>query len=214
MSWLSSAFNAVKNVGSAIGGVVKKVATPLASFAVGLVPGVGPLLSQGVDILGNKLLGNDSDPSSDAGQQSQTPVSDYLATLQGTTVGLGSSPAAMALSAASTEKKGILGIGDGKPGIAGIGDGEPGIFGIGTGKKKAAKQAAADAAAAATEAAEYARKQAENAAVGEGLTPREVKLAGQQAAAAAHAAAADQQKDGSTSLIPWLIGGAMLLLGL
>lgn len=186
MSWLSSIGsaigNAVKKVSSTVGSVVKTglsvvktVATPLLSTAAAFVPGVGPLLSKGVDILGNMLLGSsEGDPSMDSGQVEQSPVMDAVAQATGQVVGLGSSPVAQAMSAAvkqaddqatssatSTEKKGFLGIGDGKPGV----------FGIGTGKAKAKKAA---------------RDLAEAQARAEGtLSPIQIKLAGDKAEAQA-----------------------------
>jgi hypothetical protein len=185
MSWLSSIGSALGKVAKGAVGVVKKVATPLASFAVGLVPGVGPLLSQGVDIIGNKLLGDNDDANSDAGQ-SATPVLDAMAQINGMATGLGSSPAAQALANATTASS-FLGIGGSAPGVFGIGDGKPGVFGIGTGKAKAAASA-------------------EQAAASAGASPAQAKAAGQ-------AAAAKVNDDGTpnSSLNPLLVAGAALL---
>lgn len=189
MSWLSSIGNAIGGVAKKGLNVVKSIATPVASLAVGLVPGVGPLLSKGVDILGNKLLGDSGDKSSAAGNASATPVSDLLAQLNGTTsTQLGTSPAVSAL-AASTTASNFLGIGGSAPGIFGIGDGKAGVFGIGTGKHAA-------------------RKQAEDAAKGEGLSAKQVKAAGEQAAAAAGNKVGGS---GEASLSPLLIGAGILL---
>jgi len=216
MSWLSNAFksigNVAKKVTGAVGGAVKKVATvakaavvPLASFAAGLVPGVGPLLSGAVDALGNKLMGGTAEA---AQEEASSPTEMLLQTTDSATLNLGSSPAAMALtSATTTEKKGFLGIGDGQPGVFGIGDSKPGVFGIGTGVNKEKKAAA-----------EAARAQAEDAAKGEGLTPKLVKLAGETAAAKAEQKVQDKYDKpagtGETSFLPWLIGAGLVLLGL
>lgn len=204
MSWLSSAWDSVKSVGSKIGGVVKKIATPVLSFAAGLVPGVGPLLSKGVDVLGNTLVGDTEDTTSPAVQNALSPTQQYMAATTGQAVGLGSSTAAQALASATVqaedESRGVFGIGDGKPGVFGIGDGKPGLFGIGTGKSKA-------------------RKQAEDAARGEGLSPKAVKLAGDEAAAAVEhkmsKVSVKSEKSGGSGdaalAIP-LVGGLLALL--
>lgn len=217
MSWLSNAFksigNVAKKVGSGVISGVKSVATvakaavvPLASFAAGLVPGIGPMLSGAVDVLGNKLLGGTAEETFEA---APSPTEVVMMSADNAAMTLGSSPAAQALTSANTEgqRNGFLGIGDGQPGIFGIGDGKPGVFGIGTGVNKAKK-----------EAAEAARSQAEDAAKGEGLTPKLVKLAGETAAVKAEQKVqANYDKpagSGETSILPWLIGGALVLLGL
>lgn len=188
MSWLSSAWDGIKSVGSSIVGVVKKVATPALSFAAGLIPGVGPLLSKGVDILGNALLGNPGDASSDAAQASATPVSDLLAQMTGTpTVGGGPAVQAAAAAVAQTVNPPTLTDPSTASNFLGIGGSAPGIFGIGAGKSAA-------------------RKQAEDAAKGEGLSPKQVKLAGQEAAANADKPGGS----GEASMTPWALLGAGL----
>jgi hypothetical protein len=213
MSWLKnivkSATNVTKKIGGAIGGAAKSVApalkkaiVPLASLAAGLVPGVGPFLSAGVDILGNKLLNGSAEVASET---AASPVEAVMMSVDAAALSLGSSPAAMALTAATTQSKGVFGIGDGQPGLFGIGDGKPGVFGIGTGVGKAKK-----------EAADVAREQAEAAAKGEGLSPKLVKLAGETAAVKAEQKVVDNQNKpaGSGGALPWLIGAGLLLLGL
>lgn len=212
MSWLSSLGKSIGNVAKKVGGAVKSVATvakaavvPLASFAVGLVPGVGPLLSGAVDALGNKLMNGTAEAGSDA---AASPSEMLLQTTDSASLNLGSSPAAMALSSATTtQKKGFLGIGDGQPGLFGIGDGKPGVFGIGTGVAKEKKAAA-----------EVARAQAEDAALGEGLSPKLIKLAGDTAAAKAEQKVQNAYdkpaSSGEMGALPWLIGAGLLLLGL
>lgn len=196
MSWLSSVGNFLGNVGKTVGSVAKSVATPLASFAAGLVPGIGPLLSKGVDALGNKLLGDEAQVGS---QNTQTPVAAYLATQQAPAPDLGSSPVASAL-ANSTITNSFLGIGGSDKGVFGIGDGKKGVFGIGTGKNKAAAAA---------------RAQAEDAALGEGLSPKEVKLAGDRAAEKAAAGVDDDgnPKEDKSLMYVLLAAAAAVILG-
>lgn len=92
-------------------GKVAAVALPVAALGASLLPGVGGAVSTGLSKLGEKLKG------SKVVSAVQSATSSYQ----------------------EAEKKGFLGIGDGKKGIFGIGDGEKGIFGIGTGKGKAKK---------------------------------------------------------------------------
>ena len=141
MSWLSS-------IGNAIGGLAKK-ALPMVSFATSFIPGVGPLLSKGLDIVGNVI------PDSQAGDASAQPQAPAPQFNFGT---LGQSAATQALAASNS----FLGIGGSAPGIFGIGDGKPGVFGIGTGVNEARNKAekAALASGATPAAAKYAGESA------------------------------------------------------
>lgn len=143
----------------------------MASFAASFIPGVGPLLSKGMDIVGNLVPGS--------GSGSETPVSDMLTQMGAAPINfLGSSPATQALSTAS----GFLGIGGSAPGVFGIGDGKPGIFGIGTG-------------------ANQARNAAEVAARTGGATEAAARYAGEAAAAAAKAGPAEAESSNTTMLL-------------
>ncbi|RYE91509.1 MAG: hypothetical protein EOO37_00070 [Cytophagaceae bacterium] len=171
--------------------VAKAAVVPMASFAAGLVPGIGPLLSQGVDILGNALVGGAGGSAEAVAEVAPSPVEYLTRPMDAATLSLGSSPVAQALASATSPeiavKNGFLGIGDGKPGVAGIGDGKPGVVGIGTGKNKA-------------------KKAAEATATAQGKSTAEVKAAGQQAAAKVN-------EDGTptSSVSPIAIGVGILL---
>lgn len=92
-------------------GKVAAVALPVAALGASLLPGVGGAVSTGLGKLGEKLKGSKLKTTVDAALSMKDEA----------------------------ERKGFLGIGDGKKGVFGIADGEKGIFGIGTGKGKAKK---------------------------------------------------------------------------
>lgn len=110
MSLFSKIGKAAKKVVKSVGKVAA-VALPVAALGAALLPGVGGAVSTGLSKLGEKLKGS----------KALTAVE------------------RAATAAENAEKKGFLGIGDGKPGILGIGDNLPGVLGLFTGKGKAKK---------------------------------------------------------------------------
>ena len=199
MSFFSSIGGLFSNVGSKISGVVAK-ATPfinnlskgiqkvsstytkvVAPIADVFAPGLASTVSSIQDAIGNKVFGQADDyntPGSDYGSEITAaasvalnePASVGRAYLGGSEVAMAASNAVAQSNDANAQRAVVSQTSQGGSGffgklaqLTGIGDGKPGVFGIGTGKNAA-------------------RRQAEDAALGEGLSPARVKLAGQQAA--------------------------------
>jgi hypothetical protein len=200
--------NLSKGIQKVTSGYVKTVAPITDLFA----PGLAETVSSFQDAIGNKVFGQADDYDTAAGDYgSDSAMAASVALDEPAQAGrayLGSSPAAVAASnalatssdasanravIAETSKSGFLGK---LSEITGIGDKKPGVFGIGTGKGAA-------------------RRQAEDAARGAGLSPRAVSVAGQQAANSVPArvngtsSSADSDEKGTS---PVLIGGGLLLL--
>ncbi len=236
MPFFSSIGNGIKKATQAVGraaswtgnNVLKPaaaVALPLISTGLSFVPGMPAGVSKALDLASGFVTGLGSPTSpvqaggNALGSLSAGPFAGAVAAGLGAlgaalsppddsdagaaVTGFRAGEAGMSVSsfaAASKKKKGFLGIGDGKPGVFGIGDGKkgtwgigdgkPGVFGIGTGRHKA-------------------RKIAEAAARAAGKSKEQIKAAGDAAAAAV-----GEDDEPSGSLVPWLIGGALLLFGL
>jgi hypothetical protein len=200
----------VKTLGKAasVAGNATKTAVKATLSAQGKIAALGDNIYPGLGTLAENVFASQAgaiDSFWGGGEQAAEDPSVALFNSTSNQQTLGSSSVAMAMQAAEP-RKGLFGIGDGQPGIFGIGDGKAGVFGIGTGVNKAKKLAA-----------ETARRQAESAALGDQLSPLEIKLKGDAAAAKAERKVQDDYDKPAGSqggALPWIIGGLLALLAL